>query len=165
MDTTHRTEADKLIGKISLLAGGASLVPTPILQGGAMVFLGYKLVKDLSEHYSIPFEDYKMGVGIGALVVSIVTQVVSEGLEAVMEGNQSLQALGNMISAPIINSFIYLTVGNVIRDHFEAGGTLSSLDTTNTLNLLSQQMTMDNIRNNINRSTNRDYSSLVSTFL
>lgn len=163
--TSRKVEADKVIGRIALLAGGSSFVPTTLLQGGAMTFLGYKLVKDLTEVYEIPFENNEMTVGIRSLILSVITQVIGEGLESALEGNKNLSGLGNFISAPIINSFLFLTMGNIYRDHFEAGGTLESLDTGNFIEIASKQLTFDNIKNNLSQSTNRDYASLISDII
>ena len=162
MDTARSNKADSTINKMSLLAGGATFVPTFLLETGALTYLGYRMVEDLCEIYNIPFAEDKFTIGVRALGVAAITQAVSEGLDAAMEGSPTLHTIGNVLSSSIINSFVFITMGNVYKEHFEAGGTLDSLSLNAFLTNASNQFSFDKVMEAFKRSSRKDYSSLLA---
>lgn len=119
----------EIVKKNMLWSGGAGLLPIPLVEFVALSGLQVKLIKELSDHYGVPFRQDLAKSIVLSLVGSLGGMKIAQIL-----ATSSLRAVpiaGPMISAlslPAMSAGVAYAVGKVFIAHYETGGTLLSFD-------------------------------------
>lgn len=126
---TRSSDAAKLVGNYASATAALGLVPIPLVDAAAIAAAQYKMIGELARLYG---QDVSQERARAALV-----SVLGGGVPTLLNGS----ALGSLVKAvpgvgpllalaflPAMAGATTMAVGRVFADHFEAGGTLSTLD-------------------------------------
>ena len=110
-------------------SAGLGFLPIPLVEFVAISAVQIKLIKELSEHYDVPFRNdlAKTSVisllgGLGGVAIGQVLAVSS--LRAIPFIGPALAA----VSLPAVSAGVTYATGKVFIAHYETGGTLLSFD-------------------------------------
>ena len=122
-------QADAIIHRNVLWALGAGVVPLPVLDIAAVSAVELKLLKELSDIYSVEFSK-KIAKKI---IFSLLTSAGVLGIGCLIGGSLSklvpfIGTTVGFVSVPVIVAAFTHGLGRVFLMHFEAGGTLLDFD-------------------------------------
>lgn len=127
-DETDSTPME-IVKKNMLWSGGAGLLPVPLLEFVTISGLQVKLIKELSDHYGVPFRQDLAKSIVLSLVGSLGGMKIAQVLAT--SSLRAVPVVGPMISAlslPAMSAGVAYAVGKVFIAHYETGGTLLSFD-------------------------------------
>lgn len=122
-------QALTIIKKYMWIAGGAGLIPIPIVDIVAVSGSQMKMLSDISAIYDIPFEESRGKALVGSLMGYVVPHALSYGLIGSLW--KAIPVVGPVISAPSMALFSAASawaLGKVFVQHFESGGTFLDFD-------------------------------------
>ena len=126
---TKEEQSLKLVKRYMLWTLGAGAIPIPFVDFAAVTGVQIKMLKDLSEHYDIPFNE-NAGKSITA---SLLGGISASTLKAGMLGSflKAIPVAGSILGAASMSLFsaaACYAIGKVFIQHFEAGGTFLDMD-------------------------------------
>ncbi len=118
----------------------AGLLPIPLVDLAGIAAVQIKMLRDLSEHYKIPFSEHRVKNLLGSLVgtagVASLTGVVGSLFKAI----PIVGAIGGAVTMPVLAGASTYAVGKVFIQHFESGGTFLDFDPTKTRAYYEEQL-------------------------
>lgn len=115
---------DNIIKTHMMLSMGAGLVPLPLLDVVAVTAIQVDMIKQLSSHFDIPFNEQAGKSWISAIGGSILARIGASSLKAIpIVGS----FLGGVTMSALSGASTY-AIGNVFKEHFKNGGNLSDID-------------------------------------
>ncbi len=125
LETTKAQQAEKIIRDNIAWACAGGLIPVPLFDIAAITAAQLKLVRELSHHYEIPFEDHLGKNVVASLVGSIGSAAIGRGIFcSLLKAVPVIGTIGGLISVPIVAGAATYALGQVFVKHFESGGTL-----------------------------------------
>lgn len=126
---TKEEQSLKLVKRYMLWTLGAGAIPIPFVDFAAVTGVQIKMLKDLSEHYGIPFKE-DAGKSITA---SLLGGISASTLKASIFGSllKAVPVAGSILGAASMSLFsaaACYAIGKVFIQHFEAGGTFLDMD-------------------------------------
>lgn len=126
---TKEEQSLKLVKKYMLWTLGAGAIPIPFVDFAAVTGVQIKMLKDLSEHYNIPFNQ-NAGKSVTA---SLLGSISASTLKASIFGSllKAVPVAGSILGAASMSLFstaACYAIGKVFIQHFEAGGTFLDMD-------------------------------------
>lgn len=126
---TQEEQSLKLVKRYMLWSLGAGAIPIPFIDFAAVTGVQIKMIKELSDHYDIPFKE-DAGKSITA---SLVGSISAAALKGSIFGSflKAVPVAGSILGAASMSIFSAATcyaVGKVFIQHFEAGGTFLDMD-------------------------------------
>ena len=126
--TEHDLAADNIIKNHVIAASGVALVPIPVFDMAALTATQMNMLRSLSEHYAVPFDDTD--------IKSIVTPILSGclpvlgvmGLSSLAKLIPGIGTLAGSASLSITAGAITYAFGQVFAKHCAAGGSLQDFD-------------------------------------
>jgi uncharacterized protein (DUF697 family) len=106
----------------------AGVIPVPLLDLAAISAVQFRMVKQLTDLYGIPFNKAAVDSIAGALVGGGSVLVIAPPAASLMK---AIPIVGTFLStwiAPAAAAAATYALGKVFIQHFESGGTLLSLD-------------------------------------
>lgn len=103
---------------------GAALVPIPLVDVAAVSAVQVSLIRRLCSHYNVPFDTHTTNALVHALAA---TATAAAGASVVKAIPVAGTVVGGVALATLAGGATY-AVGMVCLEHFEAGGTLATLD-------------------------------------
>jgi len=122
-------EATEIVKRNMLWSAGAGVLPIPAVELVAITAVELKLVKELADHYGVPFRKDLARSAVFALFGSLGS--VTLGKMLAFSSMRAIPVLGQLIavaSVPAAAAAITYAIGRVFISHFEAGGTLLDFD-------------------------------------
>lgn len=122
-------DAAAMIRSYASYAAGAGLIPVPMVDMLAIGSVQLKMLAALAERYQVPF-NHDLGKSvIAALVGSTVSSRLGSGLaRSLMKAIPGIGTLGGALVTPVMAYGVTYGLGRVFMMHFEAGGTLLTID-------------------------------------
>lgn len=121
--------AEAIVHRNVLWALGAGAVPVPVVDVLVVTGVQVKLLKELSEHYKVPFKEGLVKKLVGSLFVSLggigFGVMLGGSLAKLIPGVGT--ALG-IVTIPVMVGAFTHAVGRVFVMHFESGGTFLDFD-------------------------------------
>jgi uncharacterized protein (DUF697 family) len=119
----------RIVNRHALYSAAAGLVPLPVFDLAAITGVQVKMLKDLADHYHVPYgEDMGKGL-ISALIGGIVpTRLAWGAAGSFIKGLPVIGSVLGMITSPAFASASTYAVGKVFIQHFESGGTFLDFD-------------------------------------
>jgi uncharacterized protein (DUF697 family) len=124
-----RAAAEQIVKNYLPLAVAAGMVPLPGLDLAAIGGLQLKVLAALAEHYKVSFSQAQAQLIVTSLLGSVGTTVLAGA--ALVSIAKIIPLFGSLLGAasmPVAAGAITRAMGRLAIDHFEAGGTMESLD-------------------------------------
>ena len=118
-------KATEIVKRNMLWSAGAGVLPVPMLELVAITAVEVKLIKELADHYGVPFRNDLAKAGVLSLVGSLGS--VTLGKMIALSSMRAIPVVGQLLAAvsvPGMAAAITYAIGKVFIAHFEAGGTL-----------------------------------------
>lgn len=125
----HALLADTVVEDHTAVAMVASLIPIPLAEFAAISAVHMKMVEQLAGLYKVEFKPHLAKSFIASLLTAYVS--TATGTFAASSLSKLIPGLGSAVSVvtmpPIAGALTY-AMGRVFIRHFEAGGTLQTMD-------------------------------------
>jgi len=105
-------------------SAGASLIPLPWVDLGAVSLIQVKMVADLAKLYEVPFSKNIVKTVIGSLLGTAAPLTGTRYLSSYIKSVPVVGSLLGTFTAPVFTSASTYAVGKVFVAHFESGGTV-----------------------------------------
>lgn len=115
------------------------LVPVPLFDIAALTTTQMSLLKQLSEYYDIPFDNFDLKSILTSLVGGSLPIMSVVGLSSLVKVIPGLGSIAGMASLSITAGSVTYAVGKVFTRHFENGGTLEDFDPRKAQQLLKSE--------------------------
>ena len=127
--TSHDAESAKVISTYSAMAAGFGLVPFPIIDVAAIAGTQYKMISELARIHGVDGSKER----IRSAVISVLGGGVPTLLNATVLSSlvKSVPVVGTYLGLALLPAMAGVTtaaLGRAFAQHFEAGGTLLSMD-------------------------------------
>ena len=104
------------------------LIPIPLFDISALTATQMNMLRSLSEHYEVPFNDMDIKPLVTSLVAGSLPVVSVLGLSSFAKLIPGVGSLVGSASLGVIAGAVTYAVGQVFIMHFEQGGTLEDFD-------------------------------------
>lgn len=115
------------------------LVPVPLFDVAALTATQMSLLKELSEHYEVPFENFNLKSIVISLVGGSLPIMSVVGLSSLIKIVPGIGSLAGMASLSITAGSVSYSVGKVFSKHFEDDGTFDDFDPKQAQKLLKSE--------------------------
>lgn len=125
-----RTAASMGIVKKNMIwSAGVGLLPVPLVELVAITAVQVKLIKELSDHYGVPFSNELAKSSVVSLLGSLGGMAISKVLAvSFLRVVPVVGPLFAAVSLPVVSAGVSYAIGRVFISHFEMGGTLLDFD-------------------------------------
>jgi uncharacterized protein (DUF697 family) len=140
MDTPD-TAPHKIVERHIWYSAGAGLIPVPLLDMAAITAINVKMIKELSAHFGVDFNEDRGKAIVGGLAAGLSAGVVAQNpattavLRAIPLIGQTIASLGMSAFGA---AFTY-AVGHVFIQHYATGGTMLDFDLAKAKNFAGEQ--------------------------
>jgi uncharacterized protein (DUF697 family) len=123
-DESRDEIASKLVDRFALWAGGAGLIPIPLVDMATVAGVQIQMLRRLSQIYGVPFSDNRGKSLIAGLLGSTIPATSGLGMAGVLKMVPLVgTALGSLMMPALAAGATY-AIGRVFIQHFASGGTL-----------------------------------------
>ncbi|MDK2126140.1 YcjF family protein [Parachitinimonas caeni] len=131
--------AEDIVREHALLAGATMAIPIPLLDTVAGFAIQLKLVKRLSELYSVDFSEHRARALLAASIAGISTGwAAGSALTAVSLASY----FTSFVPSAVVASGLTYALGHVFITHFENAGTLDDLEARQIVDAVARQQAM-----------------------
>lgn len=120
--------AENIIKSHVIASMALGLVPIPLFDIAALSTTQLSLLKQLSEHYGVPFDNFDLKSILTSLISGSLPIISVVGLSSLVKFIPGLGTLAGMASLSITAGSVTYAVGKVFSRHFEEGGTFDDFD-------------------------------------
>lgn len=121
--TANNIVKNHIIASITL-----GLVPVPLFDLAALTAVQMNLLRSLSTHYGVPFDDHDSKSLLTALLGGSLPVLGVLGLSSVAKLIPGIGSLFGSASLGVLAGAVTYAVGQVFMMHFEANGTLENFE-------------------------------------
>ena len=122
----NRHDVAQSIVKTHMIAGTSlALLPVPIFDLAALTGTQLSLLRSLSKHFDVDFDEQKGKALLTSLVSGAVPLLTVVGLSSFAKLIPGIGTIGGSISMTVLASSLIYATGQVFVRHFEQGGTLA----------------------------------------
>jgi len=115
------------------------LIPIPLIDLSALSATQMNMLRSLSNHYDIPFNESETKALITSLVSGSLPVLSVVGLSSFAKLIPGVGTLAGSASLSVIAGAVTYAVGQVFTAHFEAGGTLEDFNPKQTQTFFKQK--------------------------
>ena len=127
--TSHAAESAKVISTYAAMSAGFGLVPFPIIDVVAIAGTQYKMIAELARIHDVDASKERVrSAVISVLGGGVPTLLNATMLNSLVKGVPVVGAFLGLALLPAMAGVTTAALGSVFAQHFEAGGTLLSLD-------------------------------------
>ena len=127
--TDTELEAQRIVNKYSLLAGGAGFLPIPALDIAGVAAFQVAMLRSLAKHYDQRLKDDWGKVTLSTVLGGAMPTWLGYGTVGYLAGKVPfVGGLLSFMSVPALASAATVALGKVFIVHFESGGTALDLD-------------------------------------
>ena len=120
------------------IVGGA--VPIPVIDAIAISAMQLAMLNELSTNYNVPFERNRGKAVISALVGGAIPYLAAVGISGMlMKAMPVVGWAAGITTAALLGGATTRAIGNVLIQHFEAGGTFLDFDPVATRDYFHQE--------------------------
>lgn len=130
---------DKIIKSHVVASMGLGLVPIPLFDIAALTTTQLSLLKQLCEHYEIPFNNFDLKSILTSLVGGSLPIISVIGLSSLVKFIPGFGTFAGMASLSLTAGSVTYAVGKVFSKHFEGGGTIEDFDVKQAQQLLQSE--------------------------
>lgn len=115
--------ASGMVRRFAIWAGGAALVPVPLIDVAAVGGLQLQMLRKLSEVYEVPFSE-NIGKSILASFAGAAIPASSGvGIASALKFVPGVGTLAGALSMPALSAAATYAIGKAFIEHFRSGGT------------------------------------------
>ncbi len=121
--------AKLIVKKWSLWSAGVGIVPIPLVDLIGTVGIQVKMLKDLADHYELPFKEDLGKTAVASLVGGV--GATGLGWSSVRSLIKAIPLVGTVAAFTVMPAFAgasTMAAGKVFIQHFESGGTFLTFD-------------------------------------
>ena len=121
--------AEEIVKKYMVFAGGAGLIPIPVLDFVAISGIQLKMLAELGGVYNVPFSSDRVKPIIGSILGGYTSTRLGFGAGASLL--KSIPVIGSVLGVVAVPGFaagLTWAVGKVFIQHFASGGTFLDFD-------------------------------------
>jgi len=123
------TDPQDIVKHYMLWSMGAGLIPMPVLDLAAVAAVQLKMVKELADHYTVPFSEHRGKSIVSALVGSVAARSLAGGTAgSLLKAVPVVGTLLGSVAMPIFAGATTYAIGKVFIQHFASGGTFLDFD-------------------------------------
>jgi uncharacterized protein (DUF697 family) len=116
--------ASKLVDRFALWAGGAGLIPIPLVDVLTVAGVQIQMLRRLSQIYDIPFSENRGKSAIAALLGATIPATSGMGMASVLKVVPLIGTPLGSLMMPALSAGATYAIGKVFIQHFASGGTL-----------------------------------------
>lgn len=120
--------AEVLVKNYTLASAALSLVPLPLVDLLALMALEVKMVHDLCKHYDVSFKANLVRALLSSVLFGLTGGLLTKGLYSLARAVPVLGTLGGAGGFAVSCASVTYAAGTVFIKHFEANGTLLTID-------------------------------------
>jgi uncharacterized protein (DUF697 family) len=121
--------ATEIVKRYSLYAGGAGLIPVPLVDFAAVTGIELKMLSELAKVYDVPFERDRVRPIVSAIIGGYATTKLGYGAGGSLL--KSVPVVGQLLGVVAVPGFaagLTWAIGKVFITHFASGGTFLDFD-------------------------------------
>jgi uncharacterized protein (DUF697 family) len=120
----RRATAVKLVERLSLWSGAAGLIPVPFVDLAVVGGVQIRMLRGISEIYSVPFSENRGKSLIASLLGSMIPVTSAMGAASIIKSVPLVGAVVSVVAMPAMSAAATYAIGMVFIQHFASGGTL-----------------------------------------
>jgi uncharacterized protein (DUF697 family) len=137
----HKGEnAQDIVKKHTLASLSLGLVPVPILDVTALTLAQSNMLKSLSSHYDIPFNDLDIKLLITTTLGGSLPVLGGIGVASVVKIIPGVGSVLGSASLSVLSGGTTYAIGQVFISHFASGGTMNDLDSKQVQQLFQREL-------------------------
>jgi uncharacterized protein (DUF697 family) len=125
---THDLTASNIVKSHIIASITMGLVPIPLFDLAALTATQMSMLRNLSEHYNVPFDSSNTKPLLTALVGGSLPVLGILGLSSISKLIPGVGSLMGSASLSLVAGAVTYAIGQVFILHFQAGGTLDDFD-------------------------------------
>lgn len=136
--------AMEIVKRNMIWSAGAGLLPIPWIELVAITSIEVKLIKDLSDYYSMTFRKDLAKTAVASLIGSLGSLTLGKILAG--SSLRLIPVIGHLVAAASLSAVaasITYAIGKVFISHFETGGTLLDFDPVKVREYFRTEFTKD----------------------
>lgn len=127
--TEQETRALIIVKNHMYLTAGAGVIPIPLFDIAAVTALQVRMLKELADHYDLPFSAERGKSVIASLVGSVLSTTLAYGtVGSAVKAVPFVGWAAGLATMPAMAATSTFALGKVFIQHFEAGGTFLNFD-------------------------------------
>lgn len=126
--TEKEAFALEIVKRNSLYAAAVGLVPVPFVNLAGVTALEIKMLKNLADHYGVPFREDAGKSIVSALIGGLGATEIGYGAVGLVKGIPLVGAILGAVTLPVTAGALTWAIGKVFIMHFESGGTMLDFD-------------------------------------
>jgi uncharacterized protein (DUF697 family) len=123
-DESRDEIASKLVDRFALWAGGAGLIPIPLVDVATVAGVQIQMLRRLSQIYDVPFSENRGKSLIAGLLGSTIPATSGMGMASVLKAVPLIGTALGSLTMPVLAAGATYAIGKVFIQHFASGGTL-----------------------------------------
>jgi len=132
--------AMEIVKRHSLYSAGVGIFAIPVVNVAGVAALQIKMLKELADHYEVPFEQDRVKSILASLVGGVVGTRLGYGMVGTIAKLPLVGSLLSVASLPLFAGGITYAVGKVFITHFASGGTFLDFDPDKVRSYINQQV-------------------------
>ncbi|MDP2318362.1 MAG: DUF697 domain-containing protein [Acidobacteriota bacterium] len=132
--------AMEIVKRNSLYSAGVGIFAIPVVNVAGVAALQVKMLKELADHYEVPFEQDRVKSILSSLVGGVVSTKLGYGMVGTIAKLPLVGPIVSIATLPLFAGGITYAVGKVFMTHFASGGTFLDFDPDKVRSYFSQQV-------------------------
>ena len=128
IDEAQGIAANDIVKNHIIASMGVSMIPVPLLDLAGLTATQINMLRSLSEHYAIEFEEGNTKSLVTALLGGSLPMLGAMGFSSMAKFVPVLGSFGGGAALSIISGAVTYAVGQTFIMHFEEGGTFEDFD-------------------------------------
>lgn len=113
----------EIVKRNSLYSAGVGIFAIPVVNVAGVAALQIKMLKELADHYDVPFQQDRVKSILASLVGGVVGTRLGYGMVGTIAKIPLVGPIVSVASLPIFAGGITYAVGKIFITHFASGGT------------------------------------------
>ncbi len=132
--------AMEIVKRNSIYAAGVGIFAIPVVNVAGVAALQIKMLRELADHYSVPFENDRVKSILASLVGGVVGTRLGYGMVGTIAKLPLVGPILSVATLPIFAGAITYAVGKVFTTHFASGGTFLDFEPEKVRSYFNQQV-------------------------
>lgn len=132
--------ATEIVKRHSLYSAGVGIFAIPVVNVAGVAALQFKMLKELADHYDVPFQQDRVKSILSSLVGGVVSTQLGYGMVGTIAKLPLVGPIVSIATLPLFAGGITYAVGKVFITHFASGGTFLDFDPDKVRSYFNQQV-------------------------
>ena len=132
--------AMEIVKRNSIYSAGVGIFAIPVVNVAGVAALQIKMLKELADHYGVPFENDRVKSVLASLLGGVVGTRLGYGMVGTIAKLPFVGPVLSVASLPIFAGGITYAIGKVFTTHFASGGTFLDFEPEKVRDYFNQQV-------------------------